>query len=192
MLEVPRFERRWKMRRRDFIFNLLAGGACIMLRPGLILAEETPMESNGKIRLYSVEEGGYVMADKVVKTEAEWKRILTPEQFKILRKEGTERAFTGKYWDNKEEGIYRCAGCGNDLFSSETKFKSGTGWPSFWEPVAEENVGIKDDYGFFMRRTEVHCARCGGHLGHIFEDGPPPTGLRYCINGNALDFVKKR
>jgi len=179
------------MDRRDFMVAVLAGGAYLILKPGGILAMDDGGMTTGKIRVYSVEKGDYIMTDKVVKTEAEWKKILTPEQFKILRKQGTERAFTGKYWDNKEEGTYSCAGCGNDLFSSETKFKSGTGWPSYWEPIAEENVGIQEDNTFFMRRTEVHCARCGGHLGHIFEDGPPPTGLRYCINGNALDFVKK-
>lgn len=179
------------MDRRNFIFALLAGGAYFTLNPGWVLAKDAGGIGAGQIRVYSVKEGEYIMTDKVVKTEAEWKKILSPEQFKILRKQGTERAFTGKYWDNKEEGIYRCAGCENDLFSSETKYKSGTGWPSYWEPVAEENVGIMEDNSFFTRRTEVHCARCGGHLGHIFEDGPPPTGLRYCINGNALDFVKK-
>jgi peptide-methionine (R)-S-oxide reductase len=179
------------MDRRKFIFTSLFGGAFIILRPRMVLAQISGEKNTGTIRVYSVKEGDYIMTNKVVKTEAEWKKILSPEQFKILRKQGTERAFTGKYWDNKEEGIYRCAGCGNDLFSSKTKFKSGTGWPSYWEPVAQENVETEDDFSFFTRRTEVHCARCDGHLGHIFEDGPPPTGLRYCINGNALDFVKK-
>lgn len=191
MVKAPYIERRLNMDRRDFMVALLAGGAYLVFSPGTILAQNAGEKSAGTIRVYSVKEGDYIMTEKVVKTEAEWKKILTSEQFKILRKNGTERAFTGKYWDNKEDGIYRCAGCGNDLFSSETKFKSGTGWPSYWEPVAEENVGIDDDYSFFTRRTEVHCARCDGHLGHIFKDGPPPTGLRYCINGNALDFVKK-
>ncbi|UCF32202.1 MAG: peptide-methionine (R)-S-oxide reductase MsrB [bacterium] len=130
------------------------------------------------------------MVEKVIKTDREWKELLTKDQYYILRKQGTERAFTGKYWDNRERGIYRCAGCANDLFTSETKFKSGTGWPSFYEPIAPENIGLQEDNSFFMRRTEVHCARCDGHLGHVFDDGPPPTGLRYCINGNALDFVK--
>lgn len=125
---------------------------------------------------------------EVVKTEEEWKQILTPEQFKILRKKGTERAFTGKYNDNKSEGIYICAGCENELFHSDAKFDSGSGWPSYWMPVSESSVITKPDNSLFTRRTEVLCSRCGGHLGHVFDDGPRPTGLRYCINSLALDF----
>ncbi len=128
--------------------------------------------------------------DRVVKSEEEWREILTPEQYYILREKGTERAFTGKYWKNKEEGVYRCAACGQPLFHSGTKFKSGTGWPSFWEPIDEKNVAAETDRSFGMRRTEVLCSRCGGHLGHIFEDGPKPTGLRYCINSTSLEFTK--
>lgn len=124
----------------------------------------------------------------VEKTPEEWKAELTPEQFKILRKKGTERAFTGELHDNKRLGLYVCAGCGTDLFASSTKFDSGTGWPSFYEPVAETNVGTEEDRSLFMKRIEVHCARCGGHLGHVFEDGPEPTGLRYCINSASLKF----
>lgn len=125
---------------------------------------------------------------EVQKSEAEWKKILTPEQFQVLRKHDTERAFSGKYNDHKKEGIYLCAGCGNKIFSSETKFESGTGWPSFYAPISEKVIGTTIDKKFGMERVEVHCGRCGGHLGHVFNDGPKPTGLRYCLNSVALDF----
>ncbi len=127
-------------------------------------------------------------SDAVVKTPEQWRAELDPEEFRILRKKGTERAFTGKYWDNKEAGTYTCAACGLELFSSGTKFKSGTGWPSFYTPAADDRVGELSDASLGMVRTEALCNRCGGHLGHVFPDGPEPTGLRYCINGNALDF----
>jgi peptide-methionine (R)-S-oxide reductase len=126
--------------------------------------------------------------EKVEKTDEEWRAELTPEQYEVLRKHGTERAFTGAYWDSKEKGVYRCAACGAELFSSDTKFDSGTGWPSFYEPMEDEKVETDTDRSFFMKRTEVHCSNCGGHLGHVFEDGPNPTGLRYCINSCSLEL----
>jgi peptide-methionine (R)-S-oxide reductase len=122
------------------------------------------------------------------RTNAEWKKRLTPEQYRILRRKGTERAFTGKYWNSKAEGMYRCAGCGQPLFASDAKFDSGTGWPSFWAPCAPDSVSTRADNSAFMHRVEVLCSRCGGHLGHVFPDGPPPTGLRYCINSAALEL----
>lgn len=143
----------------------------------------------GPIKIYSAERKGYVMSERVVKSEDEWKKQLTAEQFYVLRKKGTEQAGTGKYAYSHEHGIYRCAGCGLELFRSEDKYESGTGWPSFFAPIAPENVATADDNSLFSRRTEVLCPRCGGHLGHVFNDGPKPTGLRYCMNSAALDFV---
>ena len=122
------------------------------------------------------------------RTEAEWRERLTSEQFEVLRHKGTERAFTGEYAFTKEDGVYRCAGCGAELFSSETKYESGTGWPSFWQPIESDAVELHEDKSLFMRRTEVTCARCGGHLGHVFNDGPRPTGERYCMNSVSLQL----
>lgn len=129
--------------------------------------------------------------NKVIKTDKEWKQLLTDEEYKVLREQGTERAFSGDLHDNHKAGTYICAGCGIDLFSSEHKFESGTGWPSFWQPINEANVEETMDKSHGMTRSEIHCARCGGHLGHVFEDGPKPTGLRYCINSVSMDFRAK-
>lgn len=189
------------MNRRIFLKNsalLIAGASTSLAALGLIDSRlpgflspgaANAAEQMGSIKVFSVAEGKYIMTERIVKSDAEWRKLLTPDQYHVLREKGTERAFTGMYDKHYKAGIYRCAGCELDLYSSKDKFDSGTGWPSFTAPVAIENIATEDDFSFFMNRTELLCARCGGHLGHVFDDGPPPTGMRHCINSVSLHFV---
>jgi len=157
----------------------------------LTLALPAALAGAGDKKTDGTQATGVPMTNPVTKTDAEWRKTLTPEQYRVLREKGTERAFTGQYWNTKEPGTYYCAGCGAELFSSDTKFDSHCGWPSFYAALAKDNIKLQPDHSHDMIRTEVLCARCGGHLGHLFDDGPAPTGQRYCINSVSLKFVRK-
>jgi peptide-methionine (R)-S-oxide reductase len=172
--------------RRDVLIGLASLGAGLACR--VAASERAGAKDGGGVKGNM---SSTVRSDAEWKAvpDSEWKQLLTPMQYKVLREKGTERAFTGDTWNNHAKGTYVCAGCGQALFSSETKFESGTGWPSFWEPISKKAVEEHADNSFFSRRTEIVCSRCGGHLGHVFDDGPKPTGLRYCMNSAALKFV---
>lgn len=174
-----------------FAFGFFVIGLLVSCSQNPKIANTSYHSENAKTRIESVTSMVGDTIKKIVKSDSEWKEELSQQEYYVLRQAGTERAFTGDLWDNKKEGIYTCAACDLPLFDSSTKYKSGTGWPSYYQPISENYVEMDTDNKLGYSRNEVHCARCGGHLGHVFEDGPKPTGLRYCINSVSLDFEEK-